>query len=295
MQFNMHDVYNNDGQVKAEMTDCLAGHKQLFALLPNLQLLNQHLHSKTELSIHEEAQSGLYFSFLGTHAINSINDIDSVQVSYQARSISGNLVMQEGEQRSLLQIRITPNHLATLLGESEDHVIQHFTSLKNTLGNNNDFVQLPLTQKSAHICESVLAHHNHSIGLAGHLYALIFTLIEQLQMLNHLSQCEDCQSKLFNAQNLIEASEHQSLNIEHLAQHVGLNTEALIIGFNHIVGQSIEKYWTRNRIKFAAAKLRQNPTEKGNIVAQSGFSEDQFEAAFIQHFGVSSHYYGQVH
>jgi transcriptional regulator GlxA family with amidase domain len=120
-------------------------------------------------------------------------------------------------------------------------------------------------------------------------------VIEQLQMLNHLSQCEDCQSKLFNAQNLIEVMEHEALNIANIAQHVGLNTEALAIGFHLIVGQSIESYWTCSRIKFAADRLRQDPTAKTHIVAQSGFSDDQFEAAFIQHFGVSSHQYGQIH
>ena len=295
MQLNMHDVYNQDGQVKAEMANCIIGHKHFFALLPNLQLLNQHLHSKTEISIQEDAQAGIYFSFLGSNAIRTAQDIESVQVSYQARDISGSLDMKEGEQRSLLQVRITPSHLAAVLGETEDHIIQHFSSLKDALGNDYGVVSLPMTQKLEQLCEFVLSDHNHSIGMAGHLYALILTFIEQLQMLSHLSQCEDCQSKLFNAQNLIEASQHDAINLDHLAQHVGLNRDALTIGFYHIVGQPIEIYWTRTRIKFAAAKLRQNPTEKGNIVAQSGFSEDQFEAAFIQHIGVSSHQYGQVH
>lgn len=295
MQLNMHDLYDSKGKVKAEMAASLTGHKHLSALLPNLQLLNQHLHSSTDIVIEEEAQAGLYFSFLGTGPINSIQDIQSVQISYQPKNLHGSLAMKKDDQLSLLQIRITPSHLASVLGETEDHVIQHFSLMKEKLGNDNGVIQLPFTEKMANISQPIFSHNGHSISLAGQVYAVIFNLIEQLQMLNHLSECESCQRKLFQAQNLIEALEHEALDLKHLAQRVGLNTEALAIGFYLIVGQPLDSYWQSSRIKFAAAKLRQNPTEKGNIVAQSGFSEAQFEAAFIQHFGVSSHQYGQIH
>ena len=295
MQICMHDMYDNTGKVKDEMTAHIAGHKCFLALLPNLQLLNQHLHSKTNVSIREEAKQGLYFSFLGTRAINTVHDIESVEITYQPKNIHGYFSMKAGEERSLLQVRISPEHLANVLGETEDQIIQHFRLMGDKLNNDNGVIQLPFTEKAASISKSVLSHKGHSISLAGHIYALIFTVIEQLQMLNHLSQCKDCQSKVFNAQNLIEAMEHEALNISNIAQDVGLNTEALAIGFYLIVGQSIESYWTRSRIKFAAAKLRQDPTAKTHIIAQSGFSDDQFEAAFIQHFGVSSHQYGQIH
>jgi AraC-like DNA-binding protein len=295
MQISMRDVYDTTGNIQEDVAQWLSGHKQALALLPNLHWLNQHLSSNTDLSIHEEAQSGLYFSFLGNGPIKSAQDINSVQIAYQARPISGHFYIAKDEQYSLLQARISPAHLAAVLGETEEQIIQHFTNMRDKLGNENATIQLPVTGRTRSLIEPILAHKGHSISLAGHLYALIFTLIEQLQMLNHLSQCEDCQRKLFHAQNLIETPQHDALNIQHLAQQVGLNTEALAIGFNLIVGQSIEIYCTRSRIKSAAAKLRQDPSAKPFIVAQSGFSEDQFEAAFIQHFGVSSHQYGQIH
>ncbi|ETX09912.1 AraC family transcriptional regulator [Marinomonas ushuaiensis DSM 15871] len=295
MQICMHDVYDNTGKIKDEMTAHFAGNKHFLALLPNLQLLNQHLHSKVDVSIYEEAKQGLYFSFLGTSAIKTVEDIQSVEIAYQPKNISGYFPMAAGEERSLLQVRISPEHLANALGETEDQIIQHFRLMGEKLNNDIGVIQLPFTERSAEISKPVLSHKGHSISLAGHIYALIFTVIEQLQMLSHLSQCEDCQSKLFNAQNLIEVMEHEALNIGNIAQRVGLNKEALAIGFHLIVGQSIESYWTRSRIKFAADRLRQDPAAKTHIVAQSGFSDDQFEAAFIQHFGVSSHQYGQIH
>lgn len=295
MQICMHDVYDNTGKVKDDMTAHFVGHRCSLTLLPNLQLLNQHLHSKTDISIHEEADKGLYFSFLGTGAINKTQDIESIQIAYQPKNISGYFSMAAGEERSLLQVRISPEHLASVLGETEEQIIQHFRLMGEKLNDDSGVIQLPFTERAAEISKPVLSHKGHSISLAGHIYALIFTVIEQLQMLSHLSQCEDCQSKLFNAQNLIEIMEHEALNIGNIAQRVSLNAEALAIGFHHIVGQSIESYWTRSRIKFAADRLRQDPTAKTHIVAQSGFSDDQFEAAFIQHFGVSSHQYGQIH
>lgn len=295
MQLDMRDVYDNAGNIKEELAPWLSGHKKQLALLPSLHLLNQQLNSNTDVSIHEEAQSGIYFSFLGADQIKTAKDINSVQISYHPQNISGHILMAKGDKHSLIQTRISPSHLAAVLGETEDQIIQHFVGMRDKLGNENAVIQLPITERTLTAIAPILAHKGHSISLAGHLYSVIFTLIEQLQMLSHLSQCEECQSKLFHAQNLIETPQYDTLNIKHLAQQVGLNTEALAIGFNLIVGQSIESYCTQSRINFAAAQLRQNPTAKPHIVAQSGFTEDQFEAAFIQHFGVSSHQYGQIH
>ncbi|PYF84244.1 hypothetical protein DFP75_101269 [Marinomonas alcarazii] len=295
MQLNMQDIYDNSGSISEQAMPWLSGHKQRITLLPNLHLLNQHLSSTADVSIHEKAQPGLFFSFLGTGPIKTVEDIQSVQISYQASAISGDFMMKKGESFSLLQTHISPSLLASVLGETEDQVIQHFVAMRNRLGNENAVIQLPVTGNTHPILTNILNHKSHSISLAGHLYSLIFTLIEQLQMLSHLSQCEGCQSKLFNAQNLIEAPELNKLDIQHLAHTVGLNTEALAIGFKHLTGKSIESYFTLNRIESAASKLRQNPAEKSHIVAQSGFSEDQFEAAFIKYFGVYSHQYEQIH
>ncbi|AEF54242.1 helix-turn-helix transcriptional regulator [Marinomonas posidonica] len=295
MQIHMQDIYDNQGQVKEPVADVLSGHKHRLALLPNLTLLNHHIHAQQTVTLQEEAPAGLYFSFLGTHAIHSVENIQSVQIHYQASPLSGHFEMEKGQQQSLLQIRISPSLLASVLGETEDQIIQHFSAMQKTLSDNGSTIGLPMTHKTRQILEPVLSHTSHSISLAGHIYSVIFTLIEQLQMLSHLSRCEDCQSKLFHAQNLIETPEHDSISIKKLAHLTGLNTEALTIGFYLIVGQSIESYCTQSKIKYAAARLRQDPTAKSHIVAESGFSEDQFEAAFIKHFGVSSHHYGQIH
>ena len=295
MQLDMRDVYDTAGNISERLTTYLSGHKKRIALLPSLELLTLHLKSNTDISIYEEAQPGLYFSFIGSSSLKTASDVDSVQISYCPKSVSGQVSIAKNSEKSLVQARISPSHLAAVLGETEEQIIQHFVSMRNKLGNSQGIIQLAVTDRSRSALEPMFNHNGLSISLAGHLYALLFTLIEQLQMLNHLSQCEDCQSKLFHAQNLIEAPVNDAFNIQHLGQQVGLNVEALSLGFKYIVGQSIEEYATQSKIKFAATQLRQNPGAKPHIIAQSGFSEDQFEAAFIQHFGVSSHQYGQIH
>jgi hypothetical protein len=143
----MHDVYDNTGKVKEEMTAHFAGHKCFLALLPNLQLLNQYLHSKTDVSVHEEAKQGLYFSFLGTGEIKTVQDIQSVEITYQPKNISGHFSMIPGEKRSLLQVRISPEHLASVLGETEEQIIQHFRLMGEKLNNDNGLYSYPLQKK----------------------------------------------------------------------------------------------------------------------------------------------------
>ncbi|MGP3372669.1 hypothetical protein ACTVFP_23600, partial [Escherichia coli] len=130
-----------------ELSFYLSGHKRQLALLPSLQLLNQRLTSNIDLSIYEEAQAGLYFSFLGTGSIKTVDEISSVQIIYCPQNSSGNLVMAKGDEHSLLQTRITPAHLAAVLSEAEEQIIQHFLTMQDKLGNEQGIIELPLTPK----------------------------------------------------------------------------------------------------------------------------------------------------
>ncbi|TYL48223.1 helix-turn-helix domain-containing protein [Marinomonas sp. IMCC 4694] len=295
MQIHMRNVYDGRGEVKKAIQPWLSGHSQRLDLLPGLQLLKQHLHSKSDVSVCEEAPSSLYFSFVGTGPIHSANDAQSLQIAYHPRRLNGSFDLPKGYQQSTLQICIRPSLLATVLGETEAQLVQHLIKMVETLSNPRGIIELTLTKKSLQLLGSVVSHKGHTISLTGHLYALLFTLIEQLQQLNHLAQCDDCQRKVFHAQNLLEIPINGALNIKQLAQKVGLNSDTLAIGFAFVVGQSIEDYGTERRIKFAAAQLRQNPMAKPRILAESGFSEDEFEAAFIEHYGVSSQQYKHIH
>ncbi|MBR7887807.1 AraC family transcriptional regulator [Marinomonas sp. A79] len=295
MHVNMRDVYKADGSVKEDLTPWLSGHRHHTSLLPNLEWLDQSIQCQQSISLHETAQAGLYFSLLAQDDIRSVDDIQTIQITHQARTVSGDVTLKPGQHTSLMQARISPALLAAVLGETEDHILQHFSAMTASLSNEKGIIQLPITPRTTALIQPILTHSGHAISLAGHLYTLIFSIIEQLQMLSHLSKCEDCQSKLFQAQNLLETPNFTSLNIRRLAQQVGLNAEALAIGFHLITGQTIEHYCLPSRIQSAAAQIRQNPASKQEIVSQSGFSDAQFEAAFIEHFGVYSHQYGPIH
>ncbi|GAB3477833.1 helix-turn-helix transcriptional regulator [Marinomonas epiphytica] len=295
MHLNMHEVYNKDGKVHDALAPFITGHKRRVSLLPKLHLVDQHLNCEKDITFTETAAAGLYFSFLGEGPIQDVDDIQSVQISYQAKNVSGEVSMPAQTQRSLMQIQITTDQLANILGETEDQIVQHFSAMQTKLGFESQVIRLPLTDKTSQACAPIFSHTGHSISLAGHLYNVIFSLIEQLQMLNHLSGCADCQSKVFQAQNLLEAPLQGYPELKHLAQKVGLNQEALAIGFYFLAGQDIESYYLKNKLQFAATQLRKNPGYKQHILEQSGFSEDQFEAEFRQHFGVSTQQYAQIH
>lgn len=295
MHLNMHEVYNSAGNVHEALAPFINGHKRHVSLLPKLHLVDQHLDCEKDITFTESAAAGLYFSFTGEGPIQGIEDIQAVQINYQARPISGEVHMQAHSQRSLMQIQIAADQLASVLGETEDQVIQHFLTMQKKLGLDGQVIRLPFTPKTADACEPIFSHTGHSISLAGHLYNVIFSLIEQLQMLNHLSSCEGCQSKVFKAQNLLERPHKAYPKLSQLAQQVGLNPEALSIGFYYLVGQDIDGYYLKNKLQFAASQLRQDPNSKQDILAQNGFSEDQFEAEFQQHFGVSTQQYAQIH
>ncbi|MCZ2721776.1 AraC family transcriptional regulator [Marinomonas sp. 15G1-11] len=295
MQLNMQDTYDEYGDVKDTLSEWVQGHKKHVPLLSGLQFSNLHLRTRKDIVFTETATQGLYFSFIGSKAINNVSDIDAVQIHYQSEDVTGQFSMKALEERSLLQVLISTDYLALILGQTEAQVIQHFTSMEQVLSNDNNCIQLPFTQSMADLCKPILKHTGLSISLAGHIYSCIFTLIEQMQMLKHLSECQGCQSKLFKAQNLLEKSNEGIFEPDELALSVGLNIDALSIGFMHLVGESIETYHQRSRIALAAAKLRQDPSSKHTVIKQSGFSEEQFETVFSQHFGVSSNQYRQIH
>ncbi|WP_191602741.1 AraC family transcriptional regulator [Marinomonas algicola] len=295
MHLTMQDIYDDHGDVEDTLHEWVQGHKKQVHLLAGLQFSNMHLRAKKDTVFTETAKKGVYFSFIGSKSIQSVDDIHSVQIHYQKDVISGQFSMKQFEERSLLQVVISTEYLSLILGQTEDQVIQHFTSMEQILGNTDPYITLPLTRTVSKLCESMLNHTGLSISLAGHIYACMFTLIEQIQMLKHLSECEGCQSKLFKAQNLLEVPAGKVLDLDELAFSVGLNIDALSIGFMHLVGQSIESYHQRIRIAFAAEKLRKDPNAKPHIIKQSGFSEEQFESVFTQHFGVNSTQYRQIH
>lgn len=295
LNVNLHDAYDIQGEISQDFTGVMSGYKHNTSLLPNLQLIDQHISSHTDVLCTEQAHQGFYFSLIGSSPIINTNNIDEIQVSYHERDLVGDFMMAENENKSLFQIHIAPEQLALLFNETEEQVIQYFAMLFDAINSGSNCISLPITEKSKAVCQLLLANQGQTLSLIGHVYACIFTLVEQLKMLGHIAKCEDCQSKIFQAQNLLEVHHQIATKIDHLAHRVGLNKEALTLGFQHLVGQSIEHYCMRSRIHYAAAMLRKDPKSKPSVMAESGFSESQFESAFIQHFGISSHQYGQIH
>lgn len=291
----LHEAYDEHGDVNMDLADIISGHKRHTNLLPNLQLIDQQLCSHSDILCIEQARRGLYFSLLGSSQILTVNDIEAIQISYQEQDVIGDFIMAKDDATSLFQIHITAEQVATLFNETEEQVVQYFLDVFESINKGQKSLTLPITEKNKAVCHSMLTNQEQTLSLIGHVYSCIFTLVEQIKTLNHLIKCEDCQSKIFQAQNWLEVPNQPPIKIEQLAHHVGLNKDALTLGFQHLVGQSVGHYYMRSRINYAAAMLRKNPKSKPSVIAGSGFTESQFEAVFIQHFGISSHQYGQIH
>ncbi|MBJ7554249.1 AraC family transcriptional regulator [Marinomonas spartinae] len=295
MQIDLHHAYNHQGDIQERYASVISGYKRHIALMPNLELIEQHITCQQDCILSEQAERGLYFTIISDDPIKTTNDIHSISVSYLPKNWSGDFYLTQGDKKSLIQIHILPEQLAHALGETEDQTLLYFSCLFHTLEAQENTLNLPVTDTIKTLWQTILAHTGQNLSLTGHVYACIFTFIEQLKMLKHIAQCNDCQSKIFHAQNLLEVPKNLSLKPQLLAHQVGLNEEALTLGFHYLVGQSISSYSEQRRIQYAAEQLRKNPNAKTSIVAGSGFSESQFEAMFIQHFGISSQHYGQIH
>ncbi|SBS32111.1 DNA-binding transcriptional activator FeaR [Marinomonas spartinae] len=295
MQIDLHYAYDSQGDIKDHYASAISGYKRHIALMPNLELTEQHISCQQDCILSEQAKRGLYFTIASDNIIKTTDDIHSINISYLPKNWAGDFYLKQGEKKSLIQMHILPEQLAQVLGETEDQTVQYFNHLFHILEAQDNTLNLPVTDKNKTVWHAILAHTGHNLSLVGHAYACIFTLIEQLKMLKHLTQCSDCQSKIFHAQNLLEVPQNLNLKPQFLANQVGLNEEALTLGFHYLVGQSITSYSKHRRIQYAAEQLRKNPNAKTSIVADSGFSEAQFEAIFIQHFGISSQHYGQIH
>lgn len=292
---DLHAAYDEQGLVAPHLTNVLAGHNLCAPLLPGLYVTDQHIRALEQLSLNEHAADGFYFSLLGSKPIQSIADVEKIQVSFLENAALGHFTLNKNEQHALFQIHISTNQLAALFHESEEKITQYFSKLFHSLGQSRSVLTLPMTDKNKAVGKQVLENKTQKLSLTGHIYAYIFTLVEQIKMLNHLNQCDCCQSKVFQAQNLLEVPENNATNQQSLAHQVGLNDEALLLGFYHLVGQSLDDYSIQVRMQHAANILRTQPNAKHALIAHSGLTELQFEAAFIQCFGVSSQQYGQIH
>ncbi|OUR70077.1 hypothetical protein A9Q77_07825 [Marinomonas sp. 42_23_T18] len=296
MQIPINDIYNEDGLVSALMSDAFSGYKNTYHLMPGLSITQQEVKCSQDTLFFEEAKSGIYFSVLANQTVHSPADFDSLQISYFDHDVAGEFEVKKGEVRSLIQAHFDPELLANALSELPDNLMAFFKTLMHKISPTKNVVCLPVTDRNHTNIKSLMEiNAQKQLSLVGQVYAFAFLALEQMQTLSHMLSCNDCQSKLFNVQNLLEADIGKTKELTEFAYQAGLNADALELGFYHLVGHTITQYRDQARLKRAAAMLRTDQYSRSEIVAKTGFSEDQFEAMFIRQFGVPTNQYGQVH
>jgi len=296
MRISINDIYNEEGEVSSLMSDAFSGYKNTYQLMSGLTLTQQEIKCFQDTVFFEKAERGIYFSLLGKQSVYSPADLDSLQVSYFDNDVAGEFEVKADEIHSLVQVHFEPELLANALNEKQAGLIGFLKTLMHKIAPTKSVVCLPITNKS-HTNIKPLIENNaqRQLSLVGQIYAFAFLALEQMQTLSHMLSCNDCQSKLFNVQNLLEADIGITKELTEFAYQAGLNADALELGFYHLVGQTVTQYRDQIRLKRAAAMLRTDHYSRSEIVAKTGFSEDQFEAMFIRQFGVPTNQYGQVH
>ena len=296
MLININDIYNEDGQVSALMSDAFSGYKNTYHLMQGLSLTQQKISCKQDTTFFEEAKKGVYFSLVADKSVHSPTDFSSLQIGYFDNDIAGEFEVKAGEVRHLIQVHFDANVLAGALNEDTQQLMTFLKSQMHKITPTKSMICLALTQRNHTNIESLMAlNPQRQLSLVGQVYAFAFLALEQMQTLSHMLSCNDCQSKLFNVQNLLEADIGITKELTEFAYQAGLSADALELGFYHLVGQTVTQYRDQIRLKRAAAMLRTDHYSRSEIVAKTGFSEDQFEAMFIKQFGVPTNQYGQVH
>lgn len=296
MRISINDIYNEDGEVSACMSDSFSGYKTTYQLMSGLTLTQQEIKCAQDTLFFEHAKGGIYFSLLGNKSAYSPSDLDSLQVSYFDKDVAGEFELKANETRSLVQVHFEPELLGNALNERPENLVAFIKTLIHKIAPTKSVVCLPITaQNHANIKPLMETNAQRQLSLVGQIYAFAFLVLEQMQTLSHMLSCNDCQSKLFNVQNLLEADIGITKELTELTHQAGLNADALELGFYHLVGQTVTHYRDQVRLKRAAAMLRTDHYSRSEIVAKTGFSEDQFEAMFIRQFGVPTNQYGQVH
>lgn len=296
MRISINDIYDQNGKVSTLMADAFSGHKNTYELMSGLTLVQQEISCSQDTLFFEEAKGGIYFSLLGNQSAYSPSDFESLQVSYFDNDVAGEFEVKAGEVRSLIQVHFTPEMFSSALNEDTQTLIVFLKALIHKIAPTKSVACLPITDRNHTNIKSLMdINAQRQLSLVGQVYAFAFLALEQMQTLSHMLSCNDCQSKLFNVQNLLEADIGITKELTEFAYQAGLNADALELGFYHLVGQTVTQYRDQVRLKRAAAMLRTDHYSRSEIVAKTGFSEDQFEAMFIRQFGVPTNQYGQVH
>ena len=295
MYIRLDDAYNAKGEVHEHLADILQGTQRQRQLTPSVNVTHHTLKASKSAAFIEETHPGVYLSFISQDLIPKPESIGTLQLSLVEKTMCGGFHLIEGESRCLFQLCIQTEQLAHILQEDTTTVINSLRQSIARLGHNG-ILHLPVTTDLIPLLVIFMDNQRlTSLRCLAKSYELVLSSLEKTHVLMHLLTCQDCQNKLFQAQNLLEATEAQSISVSALSQAVDLSIDALELGFFHIVGVSLTDYIDQIRTKYAATLLRQQLLTPREVCEKTGLSETQLNGLFLRHFGMPTSAYSQLH
>ncbi len=293
MRISADTLYETNGQIADHWSKFVSGSRHIkAAATASIQLIQQSTYVKQAITIEENLAPGLYLTFTHDEETYTAHNIVSAQVTpvYEAATVDWSVTQKQTFHWS--QIYLTWELLAQVTGEQLENVM-HFFKQRVAMETGGAF-NLTVSSDLVEDLSAVFSQQGSNLAFTGKLYSTLFQVIEHIQVTNHLSQCENCQKKLFSGQNLLEAN--FKLTAKTLARNVGLTRTALEIGFPIITGMTLTEYQIEAAIRKAMSKQSSDTSLDlaKLITAETGLAQADVEKACVKRFGVMSHQLGSM-
>ena len=284
------DLFEETGCVNAIYASYLAGQQKLLKPLQDLHFIQQQLHDLQPVVIQEQVKAGVYITFDTATIHHKLQEASPVQVLPVYEDALVDWEVTRKTCFSWTQIYIGWDQLAAITGEKVEHVQNFFQ--RHVSNKTGAPLNLTLTQALANDFNQLIHRQGKQLVLVGKLYDVVLQTVEHIQIQHHISQCDDCQKKLFTAQNQIEANHY--LSSEEMAKSIGLTQTALEIGFTAITGMTVGEYQIEVAFRKAMAQPHSGLSLANRLTADTGWTKQDIEKACLKRFGVMSHQLGSM-
>lgn len=283
-------LFEADGTTKQSYAYCLSGRQQVQKPLLGLHLIQQQLHVFEPVTIQERVSAGVYITFNTGGASRKAQGASAAQIIAVYEDTQVDWEVAHEAQFNWLQLYISWHQLAAITGENEQQVKAFFKRYVSNITGTP--LTLSLTTVLNHEFSLLTQREGKQLALVGKLYNVILLTLEHLQIQHHIHQCDDCQKKLYNSQNIIEAEQFSSS--EALAKQVGLTQTALELGFSVITGMSIAEYQIEVAFRKVLAQPQLGQSLATRLTTETGWTQQDIEKACLKRFGVMSHQLGSM-
>lgn len=281
-------LFEETGMVSQTYAHWLSGNQQIKQPLLGLHLLQQQLQIFEPLTIQDQVKAGLYITFntLGQQGTQQRAAPVQILPIYEDTQVAWEVTHES--KFSWHQIYISWEQLSAITSDPITQIKDFF--IRRT--DKQTGVSLALTRTLSQTFNDLLQGDGKQLALVGKLYSVSLQAIEQVQIQHHIQQCSECQKKLFNSQNLIEAAPLTS--VEDLAEQVGLTSTALELGFIIITGMNLSEYQIEIAFRRALAQPNCGESLVSRLTADTGWTAQDIEKACFKRFGVMSHQLGRM-